>query len=619
MSTAPRSIRRATCNFSGVSLIVAPIKGTVVTVDIAVGDLVRVGAQLVVLEAMKMEHVVVATHDGIVRTIKAAVGDTVAEGDVLLEVEAAEVPALADDARTTRDLDAIRPDLAEVVERHEIGQDVSRAAAVARQHARSRRTVRENIDDLCDPGSFVEFGALVVAAQSSRHSREELVARTPADGLVGGVARVNGVRCVIVGYDYTVLAGTQGVHNHKKKDRLFRLAADQRLPLVLFADGGGGRPGDDWIGAGFEGMTFRLFGELSGLVPLVGIVGGPCFAGNASLLGCCDVVVATEQSNLGMAGPAMIEGGGLGVVAPEEIGPIGESFANGVVDVRVSDEAEAVRVAKQYLGYFRHARGAAAVDEWECADQRELRHAVPENRVQVYDVRDVIDTLADADSVLELRRAFGLGIVTALIRIEGRPLGVFANNPAHLGGAIDSDGADKASRFMQLCDAFDLPILSLCDTPGFMVGPDAERTAQVRHCNRMFVAGANVTAPFATVVLRKSYGLGALAMAAGSFTADTFVVSWPTGEFGGMGLEGAVRLGFRRELEAIDDPDERGARYEQLVARMYDVGKAVNIAAHFEIDDVIDPADTRRWIAELLLSAPVPAERAGRKHPVDPW
>jgi acetyl-CoA carboxylase carboxyltransferase component len=598
------------------------MQGTVVSVDVAVGERVSAGGSLVVLEAMKMEHIVVAPCNARVIELEVDVGHTVADGDILVLLEAhADGAVAATEARAAVDFDVVRPDLAEAIARHEIGLDAARPDAVANRRAQGRRTARENIVDLCDADSFLEYGALVVAAQSSRRTRHELIARTPADGLVGGVGSVNGdrfpgaaSRCVVVAYDYTVLAGTQGVHNHRKKDRLFRLAAEHRLPVVLFAEGGGGRPGDDWVGAGFEGMTFRLFGELSGLVPMVGIVAGPCFAGNASLLGCCDVVIATDGSNLGMAGPAMIEGGGLGVVAAAEIGPVDEQAVYGVVDVRVRDEAEAVRVAKQYLAYFQ-----GSVAEWDAPDQRALRHAVPENRVQVFDVREVMYGLADRGSVLELRPDFGLGMVTALVRIEGRVVGVLANNNQHLGGAIDSDAADKAARFLQLCDAFDIPIVSLCDTPGFMVGPAAERTAQVRHCNRMFVTGANMTVPYCTVVLRKSYGLGALAMAGGSFSADTFVVSWPTGEFGGMGLEGAVRLGYRRELEAIDDRAAREARYEELLATMYDTGKAANIATHFEIDDVIDPADTRRWISQTLLATPPPPRRMVKKHPVDPW
>jgi acetyl-CoA carboxylase carboxyltransferase component len=606
----------------GVVQVVAPMQGTVVSVDVRAGDEVGAGRGLVVLEAMKMEHVVAAPCPGTVEQVTAELGGTVADGEVLVVLAALDgATDAAPEASATVDLDRVRPDLAEVVARHGIGLDAARPDAVRTRREQGRRTARENLADLCDPGSFLEYGPLVVAAQSSRRSREDLIARTPADGLVGGVAGVNGdrfppaaARCVVVAYDFTVLAGTQGIHNHRKKDRLFRLAAEQRLPVVLFAEGGGGRPGDDWVGAGFEGMTFRLFGALSGLVPMVGVVSGPCFAGNASLLGCCDVVIAADGSNLGMAGPAMIEGGGLGVVAASEIGPVDEQAAYGVVDVRVPDDAAAVRVAKQYLAYFQGSLSA-----WEAPDPRVLRHAVPENRVQVYDVRAVVDGLADRGSVLELRRDFGVGMVTALARIEGRAVGVLANNNQHLGGAIDSDAADKAARFLQLCDAFDVPIVSLCDTPGFMVGPAAERTAQVRHCNRMFVTGANVSVPFCTVVLRKSYGLGALAMAGGSFTADTFVVSWPTGEFGGMGLEGAVRLGYRRELEAIADPAAREARYEQLLAAMYDMGKAANIATHFEIDDVIDPADTRRWIAQTLLASPPPPRRTVKKHPVDPW
>src|SRR5262249_52861207 len=420
-----------------------------------------------------------------------------------------------------------------------------------------------------------------------------------------------------LGYDYTVFAGTQGFMNHKKTDRLLHLAQQWKLPLVLFAEGGGGRPGDtDYLGvAGLDLTTFLNFAQLSGLVPLVGIVSGRCFAGNAALLGCCDVIIATENATIGMGGPAMIEGGGLGVFTPEEVGPVAIQAPNGVIDIVVADEAEAVQVAKQYLSYFQ-----GSTQPWICADQRLLRQLIPENRLRVYDVRRVIETLADQHSVLELRRQFGVGIITALIRIEGRPVGLMANNPMHLGGAIDAEAADKAARFLQLCDAFALPILSLCDTPGFIVGPEAEKTATVRHVSRMFVTAGSLSVPFFSIVLRKGYGLGAQAMAGGSFKAPVFCVSWPTGEFGGMGLEGAVKLGYRGELAAVEDPEQRRALFQQMVDRMYQVGKAVNMSTVFEIDDVIDPADSRRWIARALASVPPPAPRAGKKRPcIDPW
>jgi acetyl-CoA carboxylase carboxyltransferase component len=522
------------------------------------------------------------------------------------------------------DLDSVRADLEEVRRRQALTKDAERPEAVARRRSTGQRTARENVEDLCDPGSFVEYGSLAIAAQRRRRSVQDLIERTPADGLVAGIGRVNGAlvgderaRCVVMSYDYTVLAGTQGLQNHRKKDRMFELAEEWRLPVAIFAEGGGGRPGDTDASAvaGLDTMAFHLFGRLSGLVPLVGIVSGRCFAGNAALLGCCDVVIASRDANIGMGGPAMIEGGGLGVFRPEEVGPAAVQVPNGVIDVLVHDEAEAVRVAKRYLSYFQ-----GTLDGWECADQRRLRRLVPENRLRAYDVRAVIDTLADTTSVLELRRHFGRGMVTALIRIEGRPLGLIANNPMHLGGAIDSDGADKAARFMQLCDAFDLPILMLCDTPGMMVGPEVEKTALVRHCCRLFVVGASVTVPIFTIVLRKGYGLGAQAMAGGSFKAPVFTVAWPTGEFGGMGLEGSVKLGYRNELAAIADPAARRAAFEEMVARAYEHGKALNMASVFEIDDVIDPAESRARIVGALRAMPAAGPRREKKRPcVDPW
>jgi acetyl-CoA carboxylase carboxyltransferase component len=544
--------------------------------------------------------------------------------------------------------DAVRADLAAMRERHALGLDAARPEAVQRRRARGRRTARENLADLVDEGSYVEYGPLLFAAQERRRSKQELIENTPADGLVAGVCAIDGNPCVAISYDYTVLAGTQGMRGHLKKDRLFEIAERRRLPVVLFAEGGGGRPGDvDFpIVAGLDCRAFHLFGRLSGLVPLVGIASGYCFAGNAALLGCCDVVIATEDSSIGMGGPAMIEGGGLGVYEPNEVGPIDVQHANGVVDLRVADDRAAVAAAKRYLSYFhgpveqftapgqsaphqpvsdRSAPAQVVPDQsapgWSAPDQRLLREIVPERRKRAYEVRAVIETLCDEDSVLELRDGFGAGMVTALARVEGKPLGIVANDPSHLGGAIDADAADKAARFLQLCDAFGLPVLFLCDTPGFMVGPDAERTATVRHFARLFTTGANLEIPFGTIVLRKGYGLGAQAMAGGSFKAPLFCVGWPTSEFGGMGLEGAVRLGMRRELDAIEDLEQRERVFQATVAAAYEHGEGLNMAAYGEIDDVIDPAASRRWIATLFDPAP-PDWRtgAGKRRPnIDTW
>jgi acetyl/propionyl-CoA carboxylase alpha subunit/acetyl-CoA carboxylase carboxyltransferase component len=598
----------------------APMQGTIVSVDANEGDVIVQGQQLIVMEAMKMEHVIAAPVSGLLRRIIAAKDDTVAEGQPLIFIEERQVEAAVVAADNEADLEVIRPDLAEVLERHEIGLDAARPQAVARRRKTGQRTARENIADLCDPDSFVEYGALGVAAQRRRRTMDDLIRNTPADGMITGHATINAdlfgaerAHCVVLADDFTVLAGTQGHLNHRKKDRMFQLARELRLPLVLFAEGGGGRPGD--TDGDFSSRTFHDFPKLSGLVPLVGIVSGRCFAGNASLLGCCDVVIATGNSNIGMGGPAMIESGGLGVFRPEEIGPMSVQVPSGVVDIAVADEAEAARVARRYLSYFQ-----GSLDHFACADQRRLRKIVPENRLRVYDVREVVETIADAGSVLELRPQFGRTTLTALIRIEGRAIGVVANNPMHLAGAIDSDGADKAARFIMLCDAFDIPLLYLCDTPGIMVGPEIEKTALVRHSSRMFLAGANVQVPFLKIVLRKAYGLGAIAMAGGADDASVFTVSWPTGEFGPMALEGAAKLGYRNELAAIADPAERKQRFEDMVAGLYQRGKALNVATHFAIDDVIDPADSRRWIVNSLRSTPVPTRRTVKKYPfIDCW
>jgi acetyl/propionyl-CoA carboxylase alpha subunit/acetyl-CoA carboxylase carboxyltransferase component len=605
------------------AVLKAPMQGTIVSIDVHAGDVVRRGQQVMVMESMKMEHVIEAATAGHVGEILVTEGDAVLEGAPLMAVRAGDVEHDTQQIAALVDPDHIRQDLAEVKARKRRTLDAERPEAVARRRATQQRTARENVEDLCDPGTFVEYGGLALAAQRARRSLDELIEKTPGDGMVTGVGRINGdlfpepqSSAVVMAYDYTVLAGTQGTRNHAKTDRMIGVAQSGRLPVVLFAEGGGGRPGDTETTGDSGGVpTFGRFAELSGLVPTVGITSGRCFAGNASLLGCCDVVIATANANIGMGGPAMVEGGGLGVFAPEEIGPLPVQLANGVVDIGVADEAAAVRVAKKYLSYF---QGPLA--QYESADQRHMRQIIPENRLRVYDVRAVVETLSDTGWVLELRREFARGMVTSLIRVEGRAVGVIANDPRFLGGAIDSDGADKAARFMQLCDAHDIPLLFLCDTPGIMVGPEIEKTALVRHSSRMFVIGANLGVPFFTVVLRKAYGLGAIAMSGGSFKRSVATVAWPTGEFGGMGLEGAVKLAYRNELAKIEDPTERRRKYEEMVAQMYERGKALSIATIFGVDDTIDPADTRPWLANLLRSLPtVPRGPGKRRSAVDAW
>ena len=592
--------------YPGEEVLRAPMAGTVVEVAPEGGEL-DAGRQLIVLEAMKMQHALAAPDA--VRTVRNLVmpGQVVGTGDPLVVFTRTGANA-AGEAAAELDLDRPRADLDEVRQRHLLTLDEGRPDAVAKRHSQGRRTARENIADLVDAGSFVEYGALALAAQRSRRSEEDLIANTPADGLVAGLATVGADRfgraaaeAVVLSYDYTVLAGTQGMRNHAKTDRVFELAARKHLPVVLFAEGGGGRPGDTDTGnvAGLDVPTFRALGALSGQVPLVAIVSGRCFAGNAALAGVCDVIIATPDANIGMGGPAMIEGGGLGLYRPEDIGPIEVQRRNGVVGLVARDEAHAVASAKQYLSYFQ-----GSIDDWEAPDPRLPRHVVPQNRLRAYDVHRAIESIVDVGSVLELRPDYGVGVVTALVRVDGVAYGLLANSSHHLGGAIDAEAADKIGDFLTLCGSFGLPMISLCDTPGFMVGPDAEKEAAVRRFSRLFILGARLTVPLGMIILRKGYGLGAMAMAGGSFHAPEFTVAWPTGEIGGMGLEGAVRLGFSKELAAVPDPIERQNLFEKLVEAAYQHGKALTSATTFELDDVIDPADSRAWITRLSGAQP---------------
>jgi acetyl/propionyl-CoA carboxylase alpha subunit/acetyl-CoA carboxylase carboxyltransferase component len=607
----------------GALAVRAPLIGTVIEVSVSDNASVSPGQPICILESMKMEHVVAAEVAGTVDQLFTAIGEVVAEGELLASIIPSNVSVEAIEKEEGRALDSIRPDLAEVRARHELLLDASRPKAVARRRDRGQVTARQNLENLCDADSFIEYGALAVAAMRKNRALDDLQRNTPGDAIITGFATVNAdlfgadkARCAVLVVDATVLAGTQGYYHHRKIDRLLELAERHETPVVFFPEGGGGRPNDtdsgDLVVAGLNITSFHAYARLSGKVPRVSIVSGFCFAGSAAFAGCSDIIIATKNSNLGMGGPAMIEGGGLGVFAPTEIGPMSVLEPAGVIDLLVDDEVEAVDAAKRYLAYFQ-----GPTQDWACADQRELRHLIPENRRRVYDIRNVIETLFDTGSVLELRRAYGIGMVTALVRIEGQPFGMIANDPMHLGGAIDDTGSQKAARFLQLCDAFGLPVISLCDTPGFMVGPEIEMQGQVRKVSRLFVAGASLSVPLFTIILRKGYGLGAQAMAGGSFVAPFFTLAWPTGEIGGMGLEGAVRLGFKKQLDSIEDETEREALFQKVVAQMYEKGKALNAASQLEFDGVIDPAETR---ASLLRGLNAAGSRAsGTRSFVDTW
>ena len=501
-----------------------------------------------------------------------------------------------------------RPELSAWRDRIDRTLDDVRSEARARRHARGYRTARENVADLADEDSFQEYGQLAVAAQRSRRDYEDLQRSTAADGIITGTCTINAdrvgdarARAGIIVNDYSVLAGTQGFFHHKKLDRICELAEELSLPLVMYTEGGGGRPGDTDVTTHMAGLninSFSTWASLSGRVPRIAVNNGYCFAGNAALFGCADFSIATRNSWIGMAGPAMIEGGGLGKFEATEIGPIDVQEKNGVVDIVAEDEAHATILARQLLSYFQ-----GEVAHWETVQQESLRELIPQDRRWAYPVRRVIETIADQGSFLELQRIFGRSIITGFIRLEGRPMALIANDCQQLGGAVDAQAAEKAARFLQICNAFRLPILSLTDTPGFMVGPDSEMRGAVRRMSSLFLAGAKLTVPVVAIFLRKGYGLGAMAMTAGSFARPVYAAAWPTGEFGGMGLEGAVRLGFKKELDAVQDPAEREALFQQLLANMYELGRATEAAAFLEIDAVIDPADSRAVILRALAAA----------------
>jgi len=503
----------------------------------------------------------------------------------------------------------VRQDLENLVSMQAGRLDDARPAAVARQRKRGKWTVREALAALADADSFTEYGGLVRPAIDGMEGA--------ADGLVMGAARVGGRAVDFVGYDFTVYGGAQSALNHTKITRMFEHAEKRRLPVICWLDGGGARPHDMHVVARPSTPTFVVFARLSGLVPTIGIVPGRAFAGHANLAGMCDLLVATRDSAMGLAGPPLVEAALGKRFTPEEIGPAEAHWASGVIDVLVDNEEEAIAVAKNYLAYF-DPPGSPSAAPGKARDQAPLRDIVPENPRRAYNVRKVIETLADEGSVLEIKAGYGKAAVTSFIRLNGRPVGVIANQPMFLAGAMDTPACLKMARFVQICDAFDIPLLVLCDTPGLMVGPEVERTGLMRHSARVLTALANATIPVMTVVMRKAYGLGYYIM--GSRPLDPeILLAWPTAEYGGMGLEGAVTIIHGKELAAIADPAERAARHAALTAEMKEANTAVECAARFIYDDVIDPAETRAILLRTLDNLPPAPPRASRKRIIEPF
>ena len=586
--------------------IVSPLAAVLVSVDVIAGQSVDKNHIIAVIESMKMQTAITASVAGLITDIKVSAGQTIQEGQLICKVvESSQSSNVLDTQEPISD--SVENALDQLNQQLAASLDSGRKKSIDKRHAKGYRTARENLRQLCDEGSFVEYGQLAVAAQRDRMSSEKLKAETAADGVITGLATINAQQfgeqasqVAIIVNDYTVLAGTQGYFHHRKIDRMLDQAKRSYLPVVMYTEGGGGRPGDTDVKiqiAGLDVPTFASWASLSGQVPMIAVNNGYCFAGNAALFGCADIRIATKTSWIGMAGPAMIEGGGLGSFAPTQIGPMDVQAKNGVVDLVANDEAHATVLTQQCLGYF---QGGSEI--WQCGDQVELRDMMPADRRYVYDVRSVITQIVDSDSFLELSQAYGCAVITGFARIEGRAVGVIANDCRYLGGAVNAEAAEKTAKFITLCDNFDIPIVSLCDSPGFMVGPASEEEAAVRRMAQLFIAGAKLTTPLVTIFLRKGYGLGAMAMAGGSFHKPIYSASWPSGEFGGMGLEGAVRLGYKKELEAVTEGEERDALFNQLVDKMYERGKATEAAAHLEIDAVIDPADTRAVIVRAFES-----------------
>jgi acetyl-CoA carboxylase carboxyltransferase component len=481
------------------------------------------------------------------------------------------------------------------------GMDAGRPEAIAKQHAAGKRTVRERVAQLADAGSFIEFGALVTPDPLTVGE-----AFHPADGVVAGTARVEGRPVAISGADYTVMGGSSGHAGRSKTARAIRLALDHGMPYVMLADGGGHRIQEGLDSRRFAAVetNFQELVQLSGWAPTCAAMMGPGFAGPSNNAALADFIVMVRgTSSMGIAGPALVKAAtGADVDKKTFGGADAQADQNGIADLAVDTDADALVAIRRYLSYFpsnaRQPPPLGPTDDPFDRRDAELLTLVPENSRRAYDVRRVIRAVVDRDSDFELKPSYARNVVTCLARLGGRSVGIIANQPSHLAGTLDAAACEKVAHFISVCDAFGLPLVFMVDIPGFLVGEAAERSGLAKRSARIVYELGRATVPRLSVVLRKGYGLGFIAMNGGHGFGADLTVAWPTAEICAMSIEGAVDVAFKHEVNAAPDP---AARRAEMIAEHRSRVSPLRAAQGFGVDDIIDPRDTRPLLIESLI------------------
>lgn len=494
--------------------------------------------------------------------------------------------------------------LSELNERRHGISDAGRPEAVAKQHARGKLTARERIAELVDTGSFLEAGGLVGTTAGPRRN----ILEAPADGFVTGSALVGGRPVSLCSFDFTVAGGSNGKAGTLKFTRLLQRSLDDGNPFVMLMEGGGHRISEGLDSRHFSSGTtiFQSMSDMSGWVPIVAAVMGPGFAGPTNHASLADfVVMVRPTATMGIAGPALVKAATGEVITKEELGGAAvQADRQGIADLAVESDAEALEAIRRFLSYFpsnaRQPLPIVACDDPADRRDEELLTLVPANTRRAYDVRKVIGAIVDRDSIFEIKPTYARNVVTTLARLDGRPVGIVANQALHMGGTLDSNACEKAAHFISMCDAFGLPLVFLIDIPGFVPGTMAERQGLGRRSGRLVYELGNATVPRLSVILRKGYGMAYIAMNGGRSFDPDLVVAWPTAEICAMSIEGGVDVGFRKEIEQAAEPEAKRA---ELIGNFRSHVDALYAAEGYGIDDVIDPRDTRLHLITTLNRA----------------